>query len=365
MSSRFVRLRKNRSALGALIAVVASVLLISGCTTTESQPSAAPSPGSTVTLVTYDSYLISDETLAAFTEETGVKVDVVRAGDGGQIVNRAILTKDNPEGDVLFGVDNNLLSRALSNDLFEPYQPQAISQIPSEYVDGTQGVVTPIDTGDVCINIDKAGLEKRNLDPPESLEDLTDPAYRGLLVVENPATSTPGLAFLLTTVARFGADGFADYWQKLADNDVVVENSWDSAYYQRFSGGSGKGKIPLVVSYASSPAAEVIFAEKPPKEAPTVALLDSCYRQIEYAGLLSNAANPAGGQALLDFMLTRTYQDDLPLNNFVYPVLPDAAVPAEFAEFAPSPSDPAQLSAEEVDANREAWVEQWTAVVQP
>lgn len=366
MTPRFIRSHHNRRSLLSVAAVLAAATLaITGCTSTDSQPTASPSPGSTVTLVTYDSYLISDETLAAFTEQTGVNVDVVRAGDGGQIVNRAILTKDNPEGDVLFGVDNNLLSRALSNDLFQPYQPAAISEIPQEFVAGTEGVVTPIDTGDVCINIDKAGLAQRDLDPPQSLDDLTDPAYRGLLVVENPATSTPGLAFLLTTVDRYGADGFTDYWQKLADNEVVVENSWDSAYYQRFSGGSGEGKLPLVVSYASSPAAEVLFAEKPPKTAPTTALLDSCYRQVEYAGLLAGAANPAGGQALLDFMLTRTYQDDLPLNNFVYPVLPTAEVPAEFDKYAPKPTAPAQLPAAEVDANREGWVEQWTAVVQP
>ena len=366
MTPRLIHSRQRRWALlPALIALTGIALVSAGCTSTESEPAASPSPGSTVTLVTYDSYLISDETLAAFTKETGVNVDVVRAGDGGQVVNRAILTKDNPEGDVLFGVDNNLLSRALNNDLFQAYQPAAISEVPQEFVDGTEGVVTPIDTGDVCINIDKAGLAQRDLDPPQSLDDLTDPAYRGLLVVENPATSTPGLAFLLTTVDRYGADGFADYWQQLADNEVVVENSWDSAYYQRFSGGSGEGKLPLVVSYASSPAAEVIFAEKPTKEAPTSALLDSCYRQIEYAGLLAGAANPAGGKALLDFMLTRTYQDDLPLNNFVYPVLPTAEVPAEFDEYAPKPTQPAQLPAAEVDANREDWVEQWTAVVQP
>ena len=347
--------------------VGALALAISSCTSqdTAETPTETPSAGSTVTLVTYDSYAISDETLESFTDETGVKVEVVRAGDGAQVVNRAILTKDTPEGDVLFGADNNLLSRALSNDLFESYQPEAVQDLPTELTEGTDGAATPIDTGDVCINYDTAALKKQGVTPPETLDDLTKPEYRGLLVVENPATSTPGLAFLLTTIAEFGTDGFQDYWKRLRDNDVLVENSWDSAYYQQFSGGSGEGDRPMVVSYASSPAAEVIFAEKPPKEAPTAAMLSSCYQQIEYAGLLNGAKNPAGGRALLDFMLSDTYQNDLPLNNFVYPVVASAKVPKEFDEFAPKPTDPAELPANEVDANRETWIEQWTSVVQP
>ena len=360
-------MRKTARKLSTVAAVGAVALVLASCTSQEAaQPSAAPpSPGSTVTLVTYDSYQISDETFDSFSDETGVKVEIVRAGDGAQVVNRALLTKDTPEGDVLFGVDNNLLSRALSDDLFEAYQPEAVAELPAELTDGTDGVVTPIDTGDVCINYDRAALKKRGIDPPETLADLSKPDYRGLLVVENPATSTPGLAFLLATIAEFGTDGFQDYWKQLRDNEVLVENSWDSAYYQQFSGGSGEGDRPMVVSYATSPAAEVIFAEKPPKEAPTAAMLSSCYQQIEYAGLLQGATNPAGGRALLDFMLSQTYQSDLPLNNFVYPVVASATVPPEFDEFAPKPSDPAELPASEVDANRETWVEQWTTVVQP
>lgn len=357
-----------RLVLAAAAAV--SAVVLSSCSQQQPDGSAAEqtsdaSNTGSVTLVTYDSYQISDETLAEFTAETGVEVELIRSGDGAQVVNRAILTKDAPEGDVLFGVDNNLLSRAITNGLFEPYEPDAIDSIPEELTDGTEGAVTPIDTGDVCINFDKAGLRQRGLAPPESLDDLADPRYRGLLVVENPATSTPGLAFLLATVARYSPDGFGDYWQRLVANDVLVENSWDNAYYRRFSGGSGEGKRPLVVSYATSPAAEVVFADKPPKAAPTGVMLESCFRQVEYAGVLANADNPAGARQLVDFMIGRTYQDDLPLNNFVYPALPDAELPAEFRDHAPVPADPLSLPPEQVDANRDDWVQQWTDVVQP
>jgi thiamine transport system substrate-binding protein len=325
----------------------------------------APAPGSSVTLVTYDSFRISKKTLQEFTDATGAEVQVQRSGDGAQVVNRALLTKDSPEGDVLFGVDSNLLSRALDNGLFDPYVAAGADALPAELLEGARGAVTPIDTGDVCVNYDKAGLRSRGLEPPQTLDDLADPRYRGLLVVQNPATSTPGLAFLLASVARYGTDGFAGFWQRLATNDVLVENSWDSAYYRRFSGGSGEGDRPLVVSYATSPAAEVIFSGADNGRAPTGVMLDSCYRQVEYAGVLANADNPAGARALVDFMIGRTYQEDLPLKNFVHPVLPGATVPPEFTDHAPAPQSPLSLAPGDVDAGRDAWVQQWTDVVQP
>ncbi|MFN8126697.1 MAG: thiamine ABC transporter substrate-binding protein, partial [Candidatus Nanopelagicales bacterium] len=224
--------------------------------------------------------------------------------------------------------------------------------------------VTPIEVGDVCVNYDTECFAAKKLPVPQTLDDLADPRYRDLLVVQNPATSTPGLAFLLASVSEFGPDGYQAYWQKLKDNGVEVENSWDSAYERRFSGGSGAGNRPLVVSYASSPPAEVVYAEKPVTEAPTGVLLDTCYRQVEFAGLLAGAPNPVGGQELIDFMLTREYQEDLPLNNFVFPVLPDATLPSAFTDNAEVPDKPYSLPPDEVAANRDAWVAGWTDVME-
>ena len=349
--------------LGGLCAVG---LVLTACSTT---PEAAESPaaltsGDTVRLVTYDSYAISEKILAAFTKETGQEVEIVKAGDAGAMVNRALLSVENPEGDVLFGIDNNLSSRGIDGDLFVAYQPPAIQEVPADLRDATDGRLTPIDTGDVCINTDTAYFAKQNLAAPQTLQDLTKPEYRDLLVVQNPGSSTPGLAFLLATVAEFGPDGFTAYWEALRDNGVRVEESWSSAYEQQFSGSSGGGNRPIVVSYASSPAAEVIFAADPPKTAPTAAALDTCYRQIEYAGVLVNSPNETGARQLVDFMLTDPYQEDIPLNNFVYPVLPGTALPPEFEEFAPQPSDPMSLPPQEVALNRESWVADWTSVMQ-
>lgn len=348
-----------------LASVVGLVVTLAACSggSTSSDPTPSPTgPADPVTLVTYDSYAISKSTLRAFTEETGYPVQIVRAGDAAEVVNRALLTNGTPEGDVLFGVDDNLLSRATEAQLFEPYDGAGVEKVPQEY--RVESGVTPIDLGDVCVNFDRRWFADQGLAVPRTLDDLTLPEYRDLLVVENPATSTPGLAFLLASVAQFGPEGFSGYWQRLKGNGVQVENSWDSAYYRRFSGGSGEGDRPLVVSYASSPPAEVAFADDPTGPVPTGVLLDTCYRQIEFAGLLTGAPNPDGGKALIDFMLTSTYQEDLPLSNFVFPVIPGTKLPKVFQDHAELAAEPLSLPPEEVAVGRDTWVARWTDIMQ-
>jgi thiamine transport system substrate-binding protein len=224
--------------------------------------------------------------------------------------------------------------------------------------------VTPIDHGEVCLNVDRAWFADRGIAPPRTLENLTEPRYRNLLIVENPATSSPGLSFLLATVARFGEDGWEEYWQELRANGVLAVDGWEEAYTQEFSGAAGSpGKRPIVVSYATSPAAEVIFASKPPATAPTAAVEDGCYRQVEYAGILRGAANEAGARALIDFMLSERFQADVPGSMFVYPVRAGVALPDAFVEHAIVPDDPLQLPADEIDENRDRWVARWTEIV--
>jgi thiamine transport system substrate-binding protein len=223
--------------------------------------------------------------------------------------------------------------------------------------------VTPIDHGEVCLNYDKAWFRERGIRPPESFEDLAELRYRNLLVVENPATSTPGLAFLLATVAHFGFAGWQDYWGRLKANGVLVVDGWEEAYTVRFSGSSGKGKRPIVVSYASSPPAEVIFAGKRLAEAPTAVVESTCFRQIELAGVLRGARNEKGAHRLIDFMLSPAFQRDVPLSMFVFPVREGVGLPAAFAKYAVVPRSPLELPPNVIGANRDAWIEEWTDVV--
>ncbi|WP_406355706.1 thiamine ABC transporter substrate binding subunit [Streptomyces sp. NBC_00658] len=348
------------------VVVGLGLVTLSACGSSDSGSSDADSK--TVTLVSHDSFTYSKDVLSAFEKESGYTVKVLKDGDAGQAVNKAILTKDNPQGDVFFGVDNTLLSRALDNGLFQSYEAKGSDLILPEYrVDEDKHRVTPIDTGDICVNYDKAYFSEHKLTPPQSFDDLIKPEYKNLLVTENASTSSPGLGFLLGTAAKYGDDGWQDYWTKLKANGVKVVDGWEQAYNEEFSGSAGgkkaKADRPLVVSYASSPPAEVIYADPKPTTAPTGVAAGTCFRQVEYAGLLSNAKNTKGGEALIDFLITKQFQDDMPLNMFVYPVVEGAKVPAEFTEFGPQAKDPETMAPAKIADNRDQWVKSWTSLV--
>lgn len=315
-------------------------------------------------LMTHDSFDISQATLDAFTAQTGHSVEIVRAGDAGEMVNRAVIAQDAPLADVLFGVDNTFLSRALENDIFIPYaSPQLANIDPALQID-PENRALPVDFGDVCLNYDNAYLAELGVEPPQSLADLTDPAYAELLVVQNPATSSPGLAFLLATIVEFGEEGYLDFWQQLVENGVLVTNGWSEAYYGSFSAAS-EGTRPLVVSYASSPPAEVFFAEEELTEAPTTAVVapGTCFRQIEFIAILRGTEHETAAQQLIDFMLDTTFQADMPLHMFVYPANVNAPLPPVFAEFGAIAQEPATMSYERIQENREQWIRAWSDVV--
>nr|WP_228447377.1 thiamine ABC transporter substrate-binding protein [Streptomyces paludis] len=322
----------------------------------------------TVTLVSHDSFNASPAVLKAFTAQTGYTVKVLKSGDAGEALNKEILTKGSPQGDVFFGVDNTLLSRALDNGIFTPYEAKGLGSVEAAaQLDADQHRVTPIDTGDICVNYDKKYFADRKLAPPASFDDLVKPAYKNLLVTENAATSSPGLGFLLGTAARYGDDGWQDYWKKLKANGVQVVDGWEQAYNENFSGSAGgkkaKGDRPLVVSYASSPPVEVLYADPQPKTAPTGVATGTCFRQIEFAGLLKGAKNEAGGKALLDFLISEKFQADMPLNMFVNPVVKGVALPALFTEFGATVERPETLAPAKIAANRDQWVQSWSSLV--
>ena len=325
----------------------------------------APKGPAELTVMTHDSFAISEEVVAAFEGATDVQVTFLASGDTGAALNKAILTKDAPLADVFYGVDNTFLSRALEADIFESYQSLALANIPAAFQLDPENRMTPVDYGDVCINFDKAYFAENNLPIPASLEDLLKPEHNGLLAVENPATSSPGLAFLLATVAHFGDPGYLDFWAALRDNGLVVVNDWETAYYANFSASSGQGPQPMVVSYGSSPPAEVIFAETPLDDAPTASIIgpNTCFRQIEFVGILKGTQNRALAEKFVDFMLSQQFQEDLPMQMFVFPVNPNAALPDEFVQYAQIPDQPAQLNPADIAANREKWIQAWTETV--
>jgi thiamine transport system substrate-binding protein len=260
-------------------------------------------------------------------------------------------------------VDNTFLSRALAEDIFDTYNSPHLAEIPEAFRMDPENRALPVDYGDVCLNYDKGYIAEKGLTPPAGLEDLTKPEYQGLLVVENPATSSPGLAFLLATIGHFGPDGYLDFWRELKANDLLVVNDWESAYNGEFT--AHGGTRPIVVSYGSSPPAEMIFAEQPVQDAPTAAVTgdESCFRQVEFVGVLKGAKNPDLAEKWIDFMLSERFQEDMPLQMFVFPVNPNAKLPEEFQKYATIPEQTAQVSPDDIAANREKWLQEWTEAV--
>jgi thiamine transport system substrate-binding protein len=319
----------------------------------------------TLTVMTHDSFAASQSVITAFEQANNVKVVFLKSGDAGVALNKAILSKDAPLADVFYGVDNTFLSRAINAGIYEPYASPFLAKIPSEFKLDLTDQALPVDYGDICINYDKAYFSEHALPVPASLEDLLNPEYKNLLVVENPATSSPGLGFLLATVRHFGPDGYLDYWRSLRANGVVVVDGWETAYYTNFSGSSGHGPQPLVVSYNSSPAAEVIYATSALTSAPTASILgpDTCFRQVEFVGILKGTRHLAMAQKFVDFMLGQQFQEDIPLQMFVYPVNADAALPKEFTQYAQTAPQPATLDPGVIAANRDKWIADWTAAV--
>ena len=334
------------------------IFLLAACA-----PQATPTPTGpqTLTVMTHDSFAVSEAVVKTFEQTNNAKIVFLQSGDAGAALNKAILTKDAPLADLLYGVDNTFLSRALDADIFETYASPELKNIPDQFKLDASNRALPVDYGDVCVNYDKAYFVDKNIAVPQSLEDLTKPEYKNLLVMENPATSSTGLAFLLATIAHYG-DQFMEYWRALKDNGVVVVDGWETAYYTNFSASSGKGPQPLVVSYGSSPAAEVVFAEKPLDDSPTASILgpDTCFRQIEFVGILKGTQHHALAEKFADFMISQQFQEDMPLQMFVYPVNPNAALPDTFVKYAQAPKQPATLAPDVIAAKRDEWIQAWT-----
>ena len=374
--------------------IAALALLLAACTSTGASPPPAMSPsGSTapassptvaptqavtqLTVMTHDAFAVSDDVKAAFEQQNNVTVNILKSGDAGTMVNKAILAKDAPLADVMYGVDNTFLSRALDAGIFEPYQSPALAAIPDEFKVDSQYRVLPVDFGDVCLNYDTTAFTS-GVAAPSDIKGLTDATYKNELVVENPATSSPGLAFLLATVVKFGnipgtsaephASGapiWQEYWRALKANGVLVSNDWEDAYYNQFSGGAGEGDRPIVVSYATSPAAEVVGASPAPATPPTANINDGCFRQIEFVGLLAGARPEAKplAEKWIDFMLSRQFQADMALNMYVLPVDPGAAIPDVFAQTGAQATHPIQMPYEQIGQIRDQVIQEWTDIV--
>ncbi len=332
------------------------ILLTSACTPASNQPQV-------LTVMTHDSFAVSESVIDYFEIENNVDIQFLEVGDTGTAVNKAALSKDNPLADVFYGVDNTFLSRALEEGIFEEYQSPLLKEIDPVFILDQSYRALPVNFGDVCLNYQKSYFEENNLAVPDSLEDLIDPEYQGLLTVQNPATSSPGLAFLMTTVGYFGEDGYLAYWEELINNGVNIVNDWETAYYSAFS--QAGGPDPIVVSYGSSPPFEVLFSEEPLDDAPTAAVTTpgTCFRQIEFVGILNGTPNREMAEKWVDYMLSAAFQEDIPLNMYVFPVNRNAVLEETFQKYLEVPEITADITPAQIAGNREKWISDWTETI--
>ncbi len=348
-----------------VVSVLALSAALAGCslTVTEDSPDVRESvepAGGTVVLVTHESFSLPKRLVRQFEQESGYRLEVRAAGDAGTLTTKLAVTADNPTGDAAFGVDNTFASRALDEGVFDVAEVELPEGAVDYVVPGDDGErLVPVDTGNVCVNVDTAWFAERDLEPPATLDDLADPAYEGLFVTPSALSSSPGLAFLMTTVAAYG-EGWPAYWEDLLANDAKVVDGWTDAYFTDFTGGSEDGTRPIVLSYDSSPAFTI---PKGGGDSTTAALLDSCFRQVEYAGVLAGSDNPEGARALIEFLLGEDAQAALPESMYVFPVRDGIALPADWEAYAEQPSEPYVLDPAEIADNRDDWLEQWRDLV--
>jgi thiamine transport system substrate-binding protein len=314
---------------------------------------------SRVVLVTHESFVMSKKLQKQFEDESGYDLVVKAAGDAGALTNKLVLTKDDPTGDAVFGIDNTFGSRAIDEGVLAPYAATLPAGADAYALEGDDDHdLTPVDTGNVCVNVDDTWFASKGIPEPATLDDLVKPEYKGLFVTPGATTSSPGLAFLLATIAEFGADGWQDYWTQLMANGAELTQGWSDAYEVDFTQGGGGGDRPIVLSYDSSPA----FTTDGKGGTTTSALLDTCFRQVEYAGVLAGAKNPDGAKALVDFMLSRPFQEALPDAMYVFPVDAGAALPPDWATFAKQPDHAYSVEPAEIAQNRDAWLTDWSNI---
>ncbi|MCW2760810.1 MAG: transporter, periplasmic binding protein thiB subfamily [Marmoricola sp.] len=346
----------SRAAAATLCSVIA-LTLAAGCGSSGSSGDGDPK---TLVVATHDSWAMSKEVLADFKKQTGITVKAQPQGDAGELTNKLVLTKDSPLADGVYGIDNTFASRAVDENVLASYDAKGLPDSAQAFRLTGDGAdrLTPVDYSDVCVNVDDSWFAAKHLPAPKTLDDLTKPAYKDLFVTPGATTSSPGLAFLLATIGAEG-DGWQDYWKKLMANGAKVTSGWSDAYEVDFTAGGGKGDRPIVTSYSSSPPFTIPEGKTEPT---TSALLDTCFRQVEYAGVLKGSKNPKGMEKFIDFMLGQEFQTALPDNMYVYPVDGSVKLPeawAKFARVAPQPYtvDPAQIA-----EKRTEWLREWRDV---
>jgi thiamine transport system substrate-binding protein len=337
-----------------LLSLMLLIVPVFGCIGKETSETESPKEQELV-VYTYDSFVswgLANATIPKFEEKYGVKVKLITLGDAGEVLNRLILEKDNPRADVVIGIDNNLIAKAIESGVLEPFKPSNIDVVPQELIFDPTYHVVPFDYGFIAVVYRKDEVKN----PPQSFEDLLKPEWSKSLIVEDPRTSSTGAAFLLWTIAVYGDPGYLYFWEKLKPNIYTITKGWDSGWEMW-----DKGEAPLFVSYATDPAYSAYAGGKEPNIG-AIIFKEGGYPQIEGIGLVKGAKHKELAQKFIEFVLSEEFQKEIPLTNWMFPANKNAPLPEVF-KYAVKPDKIVTLDPKEIEKNYSRWLEEWTKLM--
>ncbi|MEQ8295106.1 MAG: thiamine ABC transporter substrate binding subunit [Nitratireductor sp.] len=317
------------------------------------QPVAAQDAKDKVTVYTYDSFTAEwgpgPLVEKAFEAECACDLEFVSVADGVALLNRLRLEGASGKADIVLGLDTNLVVDAKQTGLFAPHGIDTGNvSVPGGWADE---IFVPYDYGYFAIVYDSEAIQ----DPPASLKALVEGDSEDKIVIQDPRTSTPGLGLLLWVKSVYGEDAAAA-WEKLAERVLTVTPGWSEAY-----GLFTSGEAPMVLSYTTSPAYHMIAEDTDRYQA--AAFAEGHYLQIEIAGLTQKGAENPRARAFLSFMTGPAFQDVIPETNWMFPAgKTEKPLDPAFDKLV-QPQESLLFSPEEVAENRDAWVDEWLAVM--
>ena len=279
-----------------------------------------------LTVYAYDSFCgdwgAGPTLVKAFEQETGIKVNLVSAGDAIEMLNKIDLEGDRCPADVVLGITDDIADR--SYKYFDSYQSDVLSTIPDELEFDPEHRLLPFDFGAFAFVFDSESNVRR----PESLEDLTSDEYKGKVILIDPRTSSVGMGLLLWTYNLYG-DQHLDWWLKMKENALTIASGWSSAY-----GLFTEGEAPIVLSYTTSPIYHVLNENTTRYQA--LVFPEGHEATIEGVGIMKTSTQKDKAKTFIDFVLT-SGQVDIAIANSMYPVNEAIELPEAF-KWAPKPA---------------------------
>jgi thiamine transport system substrate-binding protein len=306
-----------------------------------------------LTVYTYESFTAEwgpgPQVEKAFETECACDVEFVSVADGVALLNRVKLEGASTNADIVLGLDTNLTAEAKATGLFAPHgvSPGNLT-VPNGWTDDT---FLPFDYGYFAVVYDTEKLKT----PPASLKELVEGDSEQKIVIQDPRTSTPGLGLLLWVKAVYG-DKAPEAWAKLKDRILTVAPGWSESY-----GLFTKGEAPMVLSYTTSPAYHVIAEDTQRYQA--AAFSEGHYLQVEVAGITTTGAKNPLAAKFMAFMTAPAFQDAIPETNWMFPAAKTSKPLNPAFDKLVKPAKTLAFSADEIAANRKAWVDEWLSAM--